>query len=143
MALDERGLGIDAILVTILETATATVKHVIITAARGWRFAASCLPSKARQRHRRDPWRLRAGLCQQAGRGDIGSDCKRRTFLAYSVWAAASSLETFSMCSTVTTQGAFGAAALAEPGASTRGVSLSRLHCIIFSKSQYPARVPV
>ena len=43
-ALDERGFGIDAILVTILETAAATVKHVIITAARGWRFAASCLP---------------------------------------------------------------------------------------------------
>ena len=36
MALDERDLSIDAILVTVLETATATVEYVIITAARGW-----------------------------------------------------------------------------------------------------------
>ena len=32
----ERDLKIDAILVTVLETATATVEYVIITAARGW-----------------------------------------------------------------------------------------------------------
>ena len=40
MALDERDLGIDAILVTVVETATAIVEYVIITAARGWRDTA-------------------------------------------------------------------------------------------------------
>ena len=36
VALDERGLGSGAVLVPVLETATATVEYVITLAARGW-----------------------------------------------------------------------------------------------------------
>ena len=36
LALDERGLGVGAVLVPLLETATATVEYVITLAARGW-----------------------------------------------------------------------------------------------------------
>ena len=36
VALDERGLGSGAVLVPLLETATATVEYVITLAARGW-----------------------------------------------------------------------------------------------------------